>query len=250
MGAVDRVCGRTRGNIRDVRVKAVLLAAGRGTRLAPLTTTAPKILLSVAGEPLLARQLRYLAMQGISEVLLNLHHHANLVDDYLATSGLPVAVTVYDEPELRGTAGALFPMRERLDAGRFVVLYGDVVTDHDLRAFKRESRGIATLAYYVASDVRGKGLLDLGLDERVRHFVEKPRGQQSGCVNAGIYALDPAIFEFIPEFGDFGFDVWPRVLAAGEVIYGSPIDGYLLDMGSPDALAQLRRDIEARLIAW
>jgi mannose-1-phosphate guanylyltransferase len=231
-------------------VKAVLLAAGKGTRLAPLTTTVPKILVSVAGEPLLARQLRYLATQGVSEVLLNLHHHADLVDDFLATSGSPVPVTVYDEPELRGTAGALFPMRERLDAGRFVVLYGDVVTDHDLRVLQHASRGIATLAYYVAADVHEKGVLDLDHGERVVGFVEKPQAKQSGCVNAGIYSLDPAIFEFIPEFGDFGFDVWPRVLGAGELIYGSPIDGYLLDMGGPDALAQLRRDIEAKVIAW
>jgi mannose-1-phosphate guanylyltransferase len=231
-------------------VKAVLLAAGRGTRLAPLTTTLPKILVSVAGEPLLTRQLRYLAMQGVTEVLLNVHHHADLVENYLAMSGWPVEVTVYDEPQLRGTAGALFPMRERLDTDNFVVLYGDVVSDHNLRAFQRESRGIATLAYYVASDIGGKGMLDLDHDQRVRGFVEKPPGKQSGRVNAGIYALDPAIFKFIPEFGDFGFDVWPRVLAAGEVIYGAPIDGYLLDMGSPDALAQLRRDIEAKVIAW
>jgi mannose-1-phosphate guanylyltransferase len=250
MGAVDRVRGRTRRDFRDVRVKAVLLAAGKGTRLAPLTTTVPKILVSVAGQPLLARQLRYLATQGVSEVLLNLHHHADLVEKYLAMSGSPVAVTVYDEPELRGTAGALFPMRERLDSDNFVVLYGDVVTDHNLRALQRESHGIATLAYYVASDIGGKGVLDLDYDQRVRRFVEKPPRKQSGCVNAGIYALDPGIFKFIPEFGDFGFDVWPRVLAAGEIIYGSPIEGYLLDMGSPDALAQLRRDIEARLIAW
>jgi NDP-sugar pyrophosphorylase family protein len=231
-------------------VKAVLLAAGKGTRLAPLTKAVPKILVPVAGKPLLARQLRYLAMQGVSEVLLNLHHHADLVHDFLAASGSPVRVKVFHEPRLRGTAGALFPMREDLDVGRFIVLYGDVVTDYDLEMFHRGARGIATLAYYVSSDVSEKGVLDLDADDRVVGFVEKPVGRRSGCVNAGIYSLDPAIFEFIPEFGDFGFDVWPHVLVSGEPIYGSAMDGYLLDMGSPDSLARLGRDIGENVVAW
>jgi len=231
-------------------VKVVLLAAGRGTRLAPLTVTVPKILAPVAGKPLLARQLRYLEAQGVSEVLLNLHHHAGAVEAFLALEQPAVKLTLYRERQLRGTAGALYPMAPRLDAEPFLVLYGDVVTDTDLASLYRTARGVATLGYHVAPSVRGKGVIELDGDGRVARFVEKPPDEAEGLVNAGIYVLDPAIFEFIPTRGDFGFDVWPRVLANDMPIYGTIINGYLLDMGDPDALAQLSRDIEEGVVVW
>jgi NDP-sugar pyrophosphorylase family protein len=230
-------------------VKAVLLAAGRGTRLAPLTDEVPKILTPVNGEPLLERQLRYLAANGVTEAAINAHHLADVVEAYVRNRDHGLTVTTFRENELRGTAGALFPMRDLLTE-RFIVLYGDVVTDVDLLDFGRRARGIATLAYHVSSDVREKGLLDVDAAGLVRSFIERPTDRDSGCVNAGIYCLDPALFEYIPPAGDFGYDVWPAVLEAGEAIYGEEIRGYLLDMGSPGALAQLEEDVRKGVLAW
>ena len=114
-------------------MRAVLLAAGLGTRLAASTGDRPKILVDVGGRPLLDRQLHYLAAAGVAEVVVNLHHQAELVRSYLASRRWPVVVRTSHEPELLGTAGALLPVRELLDA-RFVVLYGDVLTDVPLPA--------------------------------------------------------------------------------------------------------------------
>jgi NDP-sugar pyrophosphorylase family protein len=231
-------------------MKAVLLAAGAGTRLAPLTDRVPKVLVPVAGEPLLGRQLRYLAANGVTDVALNVHHLAAEVDRFLDESEPPLRVHVFREDELRGTAGALHPMRDFL-AEPFVLLYGDVVTDVDLHGLVAGARGIATLAYYPSDDVREKGLLELDADGRVVAFVEKPTdGRPSGLVNAGIHVLDPAIHRFVPEHGDFGFDVWPAVAAANEPIYGSPVGGYVLDVGTHEALAQVERDLAGGRVRW
>jgi NDP-sugar pyrophosphorylase family protein len=230
-------------------VKAVLLAAGLGTRLAPVSSTMPKILVPVAGEPLLARQLRFLARSGVTEVAINLHHFAEDVEACLRTIVTPLQVVVFREHQLRGTAGAITPMRSFLTE-RFVVLYGDVVTDADLEEFQRGARGIATLAYYRSPDVFEKGVIELDDNDRVLSFVEKPIDALNNCVNAGMYSLDPGILEFIPDMGDFGFDVWPRAIAAGEAIYGWEVDGYLLDMGSPTAVARLEDDVRRGAVRW
>ena len=230
-------------------MKAVLLAAGLGTRLAPLTNSLPKVLVPVRGEPLLGRQLRYLAANGVTDVAINVHHLAEMVEDYLARVTAPVDVRMYREDQIRGTAGALFPMRDFL-AERFVVIYGDVVTDTDLRDLQRRARGVATLAYYVSSEVQDKGLLEVDAHGRIVSFVEKPIRYDRGCVNAGLYSLDPAIFDFIPPTGDFGFDVWPRLLAYGDVIYGYELHDYLLDMGSCAALTRLEDDIRRGVLKW
>jgi NDP-sugar pyrophosphorylase family protein len=231
-------------------VKAVLLAAGAGTRLGPLTLRVPKPLVRVAGEPLLAHQLRYLAASGVTDLAVNVHHHAEMIETYLDEVDPPLRIRVYREAELRGTAGALFPMSEFLTTP-FLVLYGDVVTDVDLRSLLDGARGLATLAYYRSADVRGKGVLELDGTGRIVRFVEKPPSRSgTRSVNAGIYALDPAIRRFIPPRGDFGFDVWPALTAAGEAIYGFEVDGYVLDMGSPEALRRLEHDVAAGRVPW
>jgi NDP-sugar pyrophosphorylase family protein len=234
-------------------VKAVLLAAGLGTRLGSLTGSLPKILVPVAGEPLLARQLRYLAANGVTEAAINLHYLADQVEDYLEGVKPPLTVRTYREASIRGTAGAIFPMRDFLTE-RFLLLYGDVVTDADLAEFHNRAHGTATLAYYVSSDARDKGVIELDQGGQVIRFVEKPadRGSGSGtrCVNAGLYSLDPQIFDFVPEAGDFGYDVWPKALAAGRQIYARRLDGYLLDMGSPEAHRRLETDVREGAIRW
>ena len=230
-------------------MKAVLLAAGRGTRLAELTITVPKILVEIAGEPLLARQLRYLAGQGVEEVAMNVHHLGDRVQEYLADANPPLLVHVFEEAELLGTAGALLPMR-RLLTGPFVLLYGDVVTDMDLSALLESLRGVATLSYYLSTKTEAKGVLELDERERVVAFVEKPglpRGKTA--VNAGVYALDPSILTVIPERGDFGYDVWPQLLRDGR-LYGHRVDAYVADVGTPDSLKQVEADIRGNIFAW
>lgn len=235
-------------------VKAIVLAAGLGTRLAPITDLVPKILAPLAGRPLLERQLAYLARQGISDVAINVHHRADAVHDYLERHDAPVSIHVSVEPELLGTAGALGQLREFV-SDPTVVLYGDVVTDADLEALAAahaDRNAAATLAYVTSSvSLAEKGLLELGEDRRVHAFVEKPDPPPSGGnVNAGLYVISPVVLDYVRPGSDFGRDVWPQMLAAGERLYGHRLDGYLRDVGSPAALGQAEADLARGALRW
>jgi NDP-sugar pyrophosphorylase family protein len=234
-------------------LKAVLLAAGYGTRLAPLTHTVPKILVPIAGRPLLEHQLEYLAANGVDSVAMNVSHLADEVVAFLERTPQPVQVRVSREDEPLGTAGALLPLRDYLTES-FVVLYGDVVTDAPLRelmAYHRDRGGIATLAYHVSDDTAGKGLLEVDEHDRVVGFTEKPTTAGPGRINAGIYVLEPAVLDLVePGHSDFGFDVWPAALARGLPLYGRRLQGYVHDVGSAAAIEAVEREIAAGAVAW
>jgi NDP-sugar pyrophosphorylase family protein len=234
-------------------VKALLLAAGRGTRLAPLTHSLPKVLVPIAGRPLLEHQLDYLAEQGVDEVAINVSHLADDVVAFLDRTSLPLPVRVSRESEPLGTSGALLPLRDFLDEP-FLVLYGDVVTNASLGALAAAHRGrgaVATLAYYASDETAGKGLLEVDSDGRIDAFVEKPTEAVPGLVNAGIYALDPAILALIPPgHSDFGFDVWPAALERGLPLYAHEVAGYARDIGSPELLRSVEAEIVAGSVAW
>jgi mannose-1-phosphate guanylyltransferase len=234
-------------------MKAVLLAAGHGTRLAPLTSRLPKILVPVAGEPLLARQLRYLAASGVDEVRLNAHHHAAQVEGFLRATKAPLRVSVSVEEEVLGTAGALLPMRAFLDEP-FVLLYGDVLTNADLGELLGQhtrAGALATISHYEAPSVEGKSLVTVDGD-RVTGFVEKPTGIRGpACTNAGIYALDPGIIRFVAPGSDFGHDVWPALIAARHEIRAFDLgDAYVRDVGTWGELKRAETDLIGGRVAW
>ena len=223
-------------------MKAVLLAAGLGTRMRGAFGDVPKILAPFGARTLLDHQLEYLAGEGVDEVAVNLHHHADAVVEHLGR-GTPVPVRISVEETLLGTAGALVPLTPFLDE-HFVLLYGDVVTDLRLGELRGRHSGIATLACYPSAELEGKGVLEVDDRLRVTAFVEKDRAGGEGLVNAGVHVLDPAILEHIrPPFADFGHDVWPVALAAGAAITAVPVDAYVKDVGTPEALAEAGRDL-------
>ena len=223
-------------------MKAVLLAAGLGTRMRGAFGDVPKILAPLGGRTLLDRQLDYLAEQGIDEVAINLHHHADAVVEHLGRgTPLPVRVSIEEEP--LGTAGALVPLAPFLDEP-FALLYGDVVTDLSLAGLWSRHSGVATLACYRSGELEGKGVVEVDPDGRVTAFVEKGPASGEGLVNAGIHALDPAILDHVrPPFADFGHDVWPAALAAGAEITAVSVRAYVKDVGTPEALAEAERDL-------
>jgi NDP-sugar pyrophosphorylase family protein len=235
-------------------MKAVLLAAGRGTRLEPLTHSIPKILAPLDGRPLLDHQLRYLAANGVTEVAINVHHHARQVQRFLDRAGAPLRIHMSYEAELLGTAGALVPLRGFLDE-TFVVLYGDVVTDTSLPrlvAAHRRAGALATLACVRDELSAAKGLVEVGDSGRVLSFREKVAMPVEGAVvNAGIYILEPEVLNEIEVgFSDFGHDVWPRLVAVGADLRAVVIRDYVRDIGSPEALRDARADLVGGVSRW
>jgi NDP-sugar pyrophosphorylase family protein len=184
---------------------------------------------------------------------VNVHHQAGAVREFLGSYDPPVRVRVSVEPELLGTAGALDRLRDFVSEPT-VVLYGDVLTDADLEtlvAAHTDRGAAATLAYYVSSSLGEKGLMELGDDQRVRAFVEKSAAPPKvGCVNAGLYVVSPVVLDYVRPGRDFGHDVWPEMLAAGEPLYGHALDGYVRDIGSPDALERAAADLAAGVLRW
>ena len=205
----------------------MILAAGQGTRLRPLTEHIPKPMVLVRDKPILEHNLELLARHGIREAVINLHHHPQTIVEHFGDgSRWGVHITYSFEPELLGTAGAVRRVREQFDS-TFLVLYGDNLTTCDLNrlvVFHLAKGGIATIALYHRDDPIASGIADLDDQDRITRFVEKPKSHQvfSGWVSAGILVLEPEVLDAIPDGtpSDFGHDLFPSLLARGEAIYG------------------------------
>ncbi len=218
----------------------MVLGAGRGTRLGALGLTVPKILVDIGGEPLLARQLRYLEREGVELVVVNAHHLADQVETYAAGYRGSLRIVVLVEPELLGTAGGARNALPHLGAGPFVVLYGDVLVDEPLGSIlsaHRQACATATLTVYEAESTEGKGVVELDARGRVTEFREKA-SDGAGLVNAGLYVLEPEALDGVPADVpiDFGHDLLPALVRNGETVLAYRLSQPVLDVGTPHAL--------------
>jgi NDP-sugar pyrophosphorylase family protein len=228
--------------------KAVVLAAGEGTRLRPWTLDRPKVMLDVAGRPLLQRHVEWLKPHGVEEFYFNLHYLPEAVTRHFG-DGSPFGVKVITSTEetLQGTAGALRAFRPYLDS-TFLVHYGDVYSELDVAkmlAFHREKGAQATLVVHETSHPHDSDIVELGPDARVIAVHHKPGSDRFGRIgNAACYILEPRALDFVPpgpKPADFCQDVFPAMIAAGEPVYGYDTDEFLMDMGTPDRYEALRR---------
>lgn len=232
-------------------MKAIVLAAGSGTRLGPLTAGRPKPLLPIQGKPILEHTLALLRRHGVTEVLINLYHCPAAIPAHCGDGrawGLRITYAV--EPELRGTAGAVKHFEAAVGAEEFLVMYGDNYYDLDLTPllrFHTTTAGVATVGLIEQADVAESGIADLAPDGRVRRFVEKPGPGEafSHWANAGVYACRPALFTHIPADRptDFGRDIFPRLAAEGVPLFGLVLRGSVLGIDTPERY----REAEAAL---
>ena len=228
-------------------MRAMILGAGRGTRLGELGKRVPKILVDVGGCPLLERQLSYLAREGVSRVVVNAHHLSESVVEFAAAYTGPVDLHVAVEPQLLGTAGGVRAVLEHLGEDPFLVLYCDVVVDAPLKPIADEHRAsgaVATVTVYETSEIEGKGTVEVDEDGRVVRFREKdPSVRPPALVNAGVYVVEPELLAAWPPGRelDFGHDVFPAALAAGQRLQASRLPRPVIDMGTPEGLAEARR---------
>jgi mannose-1-phosphate guanylyltransferase len=216
-------------------MKAILLAAGLGTRLRPLTDTVPKCLVPVQGVPLLGIWLDTCARAGIDSVLVNLHHLPDRVREFLREYPGPVRVSTVYEETLLGTAGTVLNNRTFVDGEEaFFVIYVDNWTDVDLAdmlAFHRARHADLTMAVFDAADPTGCGIVCVDAEDRIIDFEEKPAQLRSNLANAGILTIAPRVLDRVPvRFPlDFSFDVLPRFV--GE-IHAYRLPGFLYDLGT------------------
>lgn len=232
-------------------MKALVLAAGEGTRLRPLTLDRPKPMLPVAGRPLLEHLVALLAAHGMREIAINLHYRPEAIVDHFGDgSRFGVRITYSREPWLLGSAGAARRLDWFLD-DPFLVLYGDVLTDIDLSSLvdaHRRFGGVGTIALTEADDPTRSGIVQMEGGGRITSFVEKPTtGEFGNLANSGIYVLDRATIDHVPTGRpfDFGTDLFPALLSAGAALYGVPVPGYVLDVGSPDRYRRAEFDLLA-----
>jgi NDP-sugar pyrophosphorylase family protein len=230
----------------------MLLAAGEGRRLGSTTLDRPKPMLEIAGRPILDHNIRFLARHGIRDLIVNLHHCPETITQYFgdgASRGVRISYSY--EPALLGTAGAVKNVSQHFDE-TFIVMYADNLTTCDLSRFidfHRRKSGAATVALFHREDATASGIAELDGSDRIVRFLEKPRADEvfSRWVNAGILIMEPAVLDFIPNgrASDFGRDVLPAVLAAGQPIYGYRMTEELWWVDSPEDLERTRRSFEA-----
>jgi mannose-1-phosphate guanylyltransferase len=218
----------------------MVLAAGLGTRLRPLTNEITKPMVPVLDRPVMAHILDLLDRHGFEETVANLHHFPESIERYFGER-----LTYRFEPELLGTAGGVRGCADFFGDEPFLVISGDALTDIDLSAFAarhRESGGVATLAVKKVSDTREYGVVLHDRDGRITGFQEKPSPEEalSDLGNCGIYIFEPAIFDYFPErpFVDWAQDVFPALLAGDIPFHIHEVREYWNDVGS---LAELRQ---------
>jgi|DewCreStandDraft_2_1066082.scaffolds.fasta_scaffold00290_4 NDP-sugar pyrophosphorylase family protein len=232
-------------------MKALILSAGEGTRLRPLTLSRPKPMLPLAGRPLLEHLVAYLRYHGIRDIAINLHYLPQVITAHFGDGErFGVRITYSYEERLLGSAGAAKRLEPYFEGRPFVVLYGDVLTDtplDPLLAQHTTCRAALTMALYRVPDPARAGIVELDGTGRVVRFVEKPAPDQifSDLANAGIYVVSPEVLRLVPpeEPYDFGHDLIPRLLATGMPVYGWEATGYVLDIGDPQRYAQAEQDL-------
>jgi mannose-1-phosphate guanylyltransferase len=231
-------------------MQALVLVGGAGTRLQPLTLTQPKPAIPLVDRPFIRYMVDWLGRHGVSEVLMACGFRA---EDLRAALGDEIAggpsITYVQEREPLGTAG---PLRLAADQGllddRFFVLNGDVLTDLDLTALRRqheETDAVVTLALYPVDDPSSYGLVRSDADGQVLEFVEKPDPDQIDTdeISAGAYVVDGSILDLIPADRPVSLEreIFPKLVGQG--LYGRRLEGYWMDIGTPERYLQASWDI-------
>lgn len=237
-------------------MQAIVLVGGEGTRLRPLTESVPKPALTLVDRPFLAYMIEWLAGHGVTEVVLACGFLPDVLREALAgeEERAGAAIRYVIEPERRGTAGAIRYAADQLGdhlEDRFLALNGDVLTDLDLGALLRAhaDRGAqATLGLYPVDDSSAYGLVRSGPGGEVLEFLEKTGERAAGEVNAGMYVLERSVLDLIPPGEEVSIerDVFPRLV--GEGLHGLCLDGYWMDIGTPERYLQASWDILERRV--
>ncbi len=227
---------------------AMILAAGLGTRLSPLTGERPKPLVEVLGTPLVCFALEHARRAGARRVALNTHHLHPAIEEALGARFFELELVYSYEPEILGTGGGARQMRDRLGglSGPTLLLNADALIDVDTRQMVRlheERRPLATLALKQDPEQERYGVIGTDDHGRVRTFAGRTayRGpvarERMFC---GVHVLEPDVLAALPPEGASGIndDGYPRLLDEGRTVLGFDVPGYFCDVGTPERLLE------------
>jgi mannose-1-phosphate guanylyltransferase/phosphomannomutase len=231
-------------------MKAVVMAGGEGSRLRPLTVSRPKPMVPIVGRPVMEHILNLLKQHNIRDVVVTVQYMASAIEDYFGDGGqLGMRIHYSREEVPLGTAGSVKNAEDVLTEP-FLVISGDALTDFnlsDIIRFHRDRKAVATLTLAHVSNPLEYGVIITDEQGHITDFLEKPSWGEvfSDTINTGIYVLDPKIFSYFPrdKVYDFSQDLFPKLLANGEPIYGYVAEGYWCDIGNLATYMQANADM-------
>lgn len=232
-------------------MKTVVLAAGRGERLRPITSGTPKPLVKIANRPVLDYCLESLSRSGFHDILVNLHYRPEDLQDYLRDRTAPLRITARVENALSGPAGALLVFEDLLQEQDWtLVVAGDLVHDVDLAHFAADFVSSGAALSVVMKKVKRAGRFGVGVVDdanRLVSFVEKPDlpPDELAFVSCGIYCVRRELLDRIPpgEWYDFGAHLIPQLVEEGAHVRCYPFDGYWCDVGDLRSLREANLDV-------
>lgn len=232
-------------------MKALLLAAGVGSRLRPLTDRLPKCLAPVRGVPLLGIWLRRLVDAGVTDILVNAHHHAELVRDFIEASPWRENIVITHEAELLGTGGTVLANAEWCAGSSFILAHADNLSLFDVRAFcsahaRRPVGCEITMMTFDTPTPHSCGIVELADDGTVLAFHEKVPDPPGRRANAAVYVFEPTLIPLMASFGrpfvDLSTEIIPRKLRQTTTFHNG---WYHRDIGTLESLSAAQRDFPA-----
>jgi mannose-1-phosphate guanylyltransferase/phosphomannomutase len=221
-------------------MKAMILAAGIGSRMHPLTRTLPKPLVPIVNRPVMEHIVGLLRKHGLTEIMVNVHYLGDQIVTYFGDgSRFGVSISYSEEDRLWGDAGSVKRCEEFFGNETFLVIGGDDLADIDLTRLienHRQKKALASIAVSLVDDPSEYGIVLMNEQGRIMRFLEKPKGEVifSNTANTGVYVFEPEALEMIPRgaFYLFGKNFFPQMLAQGRPIYGYLTASYWMDVGN------------------
>jgi mannose-1-phosphate guanylyltransferase len=232
-------------------MRALLLAAGLGTRLRPITNTIPKCLVEINGKPLLDYWIEMLSLGGIAEILINLHYLSDVVRSHVENSRYPIKTDIVYEERLLGTGGTLLKNKEFFENEPLMLVHADNLSVFDVSDFcqryeKREANIEITMMTFNASEPETCGIVELDDHGIVRAFHEKVKNPPGKLANGAVYILSPAVMDFLASLGkemvDFSTEVLPHFMGRINTFHNKV---YHRDIGTIESLRIAQQEFAA-----
>lgn len=232
-------------------MKAMILAAGLGTRLRPLTNHTPKPLLPIAGTPLIVWNLLLLRRHGITDVIVNLHHLGHLIEQALGDgTQIGLRLTYSHEPVILGTGGGLKQAEAFFGGEPFLVLNGDTLVELDLKAvmqFHHRHGGLATMVLRDDPEAKQWGAVEVDAGQRILRINGRGASAAAAAIRmfAGIHVMHPRLLRDVPAGRESSIiDAYVREIERGEAVFGFDMQGYWSDIGTSQRYDQAQRDVD------